>query len=114
MYQIYFGASTDTPVPGDYNGDQRAEAAIFRPSTGLWFGPFNGAPGVFQIYLGQSGDVPIPGYYDSDQTVDPAIFRPSTGLWFATQSTGGVRRVDGLGTSTDVAVQRRPKVAGGG
>jgi thermitase len=114
VYQIYFGASTDTPVPGDYNGDQRAEAAIFRPSTGLWYGPFNGAPGVFQIYLGQSGDVPIPGYYDSDQTVDPGIFRPSTGLWFATQSTGGVRRVDGLGTSTDVAVQRRPKLAGGG
>ena len=41
-FQIYFGATTDVPVPGDYDGDGRTDAAIFRPSTGLWYGPRTG------------------------------------------------------------------------
>jgi thermitase len=111
VYQIYFGAATDTPVPGDYNGDKRAEAVIFRESTGLWYGPYNGAPGLFQLTLGEPGDTPIPGYYDNNLVVDPAIHRKSTGLWFALLSGGGVSRIDGLGDSSDVAVQRRPALS---
>jgi hypothetical protein len=113
VYQIYFGAPGDKPVPGDYNGDERAEAVIFRESTGLWYGPFNGAPGLFQLILGGSGDVPIPGYYDNNLSVDPAIYRKSNGLWFALLSGGGTARVDGLGQPTDVPIQKRPALAGG-
>ena len=113
VYQIYFGAPGDIPVAGDYNGDKKAEAVIFREASGLWYGPYNGAPGLFQLILGQNGDVPIPGYYDNNETEDPAIFRKSTGLWFALNSGGGVTRIDGLGQSTDVPVQKRPALAGG-
>jgi hypothetical protein len=100
-------------VPGDYNGDKRAEAVIYRASTGLWYGPFNGAAGVFQLNLGGPGDVPIPGYYDANQVEDPAIYRKGTGLWFSVLSGGGVARVDGLGQPTDVPIQKRPALAGG-
>jgi Fibronectin type III domain len=113
LYQIYFGAPGDIPVPGDYNGDKRAEAVIFRENTGLWYGPFNGTPGLFQLILGQNGDVPIPGYYDDNLSMDPAIYRKATGLWFAVLSGGGVARVDGLGQPTDVPIQKRPALAGG-
>jgi thermitase len=113
VYQIYFGVRDDIPVPADYNGDKKAEALIYRPTNGLWYGPFNGGGGLFQLALGQVGDVPIPGYYDNDQTEDPAIYRPSTGLWFSALSGGGVQRIDGLGTPTDVAVQKRPALLGG-
>ena len=113
VYQIYFGAPGDIPVPGDYNGDKRAEAVIFRESTGLWYGPYNGAPGVFQLLLGGPGDVPIPGYYDANLAVDPAIYRKATGLWFALLSGGGTARIDGLGLPTDVPVQKRPTLTGG-
>jgi hypothetical protein len=57
--------------------------------------------------------VPIPGYYDNNLSEDPAIYRPSSGLWFSTLSGGGVARVDGLGLSTDVPVQKRAALAGG-
>jgi hypothetical protein len=30
------GLSTDTPVPGDFDGDGITDPAIFRSSTGLW------------------------------------------------------------------------------
>jgi len=113
VYQIYFGAPGDIPVPGDYNGDKSAEAVIFREATGLWYGPFNGAPGLFQLLLGGPGDTPIPGYYDNNLTEDPAIFHKATGLWFALNSGGGVTRIDGLGLATDVPIQKRPALAGG-
>ena len=38
-FQIYFGATSDIPVPGDYDGDGKTDAVIYRPSTGLWYGP---------------------------------------------------------------------------
>jgi thermitase len=112
-YQIYFGVRDDIPVPADYNGDKKAEAVIYRPTNGLWYGPLNGGGGLFQLQLGQAGDVPIPGYYDADPSQDPAIYRPTTGLWFTALSGGGTKRIDGLGNATDVAVQKRPSLAGG-
>jgi len=89
-FQIYFGATTDIAVPGDYDGDGKTDAAIFRPSSGLWYGPRTGAAQiVIQMFLGQSGDIPVPGDYDGDGKTDPAIYRPSTGLFFAVLSGGG-------------------------
>jgi len=113
VYQIYFGAPGDIPVPGDYNGDRKAEAVIFREASGLWYGPYNGAAGLFQLTLGGTGDTPVPGYYDNDTTLDPAVYHKANGLWFALLSGGGIGRVDGLGVSADVPVQKRPALAGG-
>jgi hypothetical protein len=126
-FQIFFGATSDIPVPGDYNGDGRTDAAIFRPSTGLWYGPGTGLPQiVIQMNLGQAGDIPIPGDYDGDGKTDAAIYRPSTGLFFAVQSGGGTksstfgapgdtpvpRDYDGDG-KTDFAIYRQNATAQG-
>jgi hypothetical protein len=75
--------------------------------------PYNGATGTYSTTLGQSGDRPIPGYYDSDLAADPAVFRVSTGTWIASLSRGGSKRLDGLGVAGDVAIQKRPTLAGG-
>jgi extracellular elastinolytic metalloproteinase len=105
-FQIVFGASTDIPVPGDYNGDGKTDAVIFRPSTGLWYGPATGLPQiVIQQVVGQAGDVPIPGDYDGDGKTDPAYYRPSTQLFFAVLSGGGVKQST-FGASGDVPVPR--------
>ena len=32
-----WGASTDVPVPGDYDGDRRTDIAVWRPSSGMWY-----------------------------------------------------------------------------
>jgi len=105
-FQIYFGAPDDVPVPGDYDGDGRTDAVIFRPSTGLWYGPMTGAASiVVQMTLGQAGDVPVPGDYDGDGKTDPAIYRPSTGMFFAALSAGGTKSST-FGAPGDVPVPR--------
>jgi hypothetical protein len=112
VYQIYFGAPGDKPVPGDYDGDKKAEAVIFRSqANALWYGPKSGG-GLFQLNLGTTGDIPIPGYYDNNLVEDPAIYHPANGLWFALPSGGGVAQTQ-VGLPTDVPVQKRPTLSGG-
>jgi hypothetical protein len=107
-FQIYFGATSDIPVPGDYDGDGRTDAVIYRPSTGLWYGPRTGAAQiVIQIILGQPGDIPVPGDYDGDGDTDPAIYRPSQGRFFAVDRTGSQILLNtAFGAAGDVPVPR--------
>jgi len=107
-FQIYFGATSDIPVPGDYDGDGKTDAVIYRPASGLWYGPRTGAAQiVIQMTLGQAGDIPIPGDYDGDGDTDPAIYRPSSGLFFGTDRTGAnVLLNTSFGQPGDVPVPR--------
>ncbi|MDP8236903.1 MAG: GDSL-type esterase/lipase family protein [Candidatus Erginobacter occultus] len=78
-------APSPTPTPvqllslldsGDYNGNGRADIAVFRPASGLW-----AVRGVTRVYFGSCSDLPAAGDYDNDGTTDFAVFRGSTGLW---------------------------------
>ena len=75
-----FGIDTDMPVPADYDGDNRDDIAVFRPSDGNWYFHFSGSGQFGGIHWGQNGDVPVPGDYDGDNRNDVAIFR--AGTWF--------------------------------
>ena len=50
------GASTDKPVPADYDGDGDADLAVWRPSTSTW-----DVRGSAPVVYGQKGDVPLTG-----------------------------------------------------
>ena len=91
-----FGQAGDIPVVADYDGDGACDAAIFRPSQGLWYGlpAANGAPVLNSTtnigQFGTTGDIAVPADYDGDGRADIAYFRPSNGQWFGLRTNGTI------------------------
>jgi len=73
---------------GDYDGDGKADVAVYRPSTGVWYLRLS-AGGTRAYGWGLAGDQPVPGDYDGDGKFDLAVYRPSTGEWIICWSASG-------------------------
>lgn len=92
--RVYFGGSSDTPVPGDYTGDGTAGIALFRSGSGLW-----AVRGVTRVYFGGSSDTTVPADYNGDGRVNISVFRSASGLW----AVRGITRAY-FGGSSDLPV----------
>jgi len=80
--RLYFGRTSDIPVPGDYDGDGITEPAIFRDSSGLW-----AARELTRFYFGSPSDKPLPVDFDGDGSCDAGIFREDSSLWAVREIT---------------------------
>jgi hypothetical protein len=81
-----FGAATDLPVTGDWNGDGRAEVGVWRLSLGLFLLDLNGngswdgvAGGDRTSRFGAAGDRPVAGDWNGDGRDEVGVWRPATG-----------------------------------
>ncbi len=57
---IAFGRGTDLPTPADYDGDGKADVAVFRDGT--WYLQRSQA-GLTGVAFGAAGDKPVPNAF---------------------------------------------------
>ncbi len=101
---IPWGTFGDKPVIGDYDGDGKLDAAVFRPANATWYIVRSSNGQAIVQPFGLSTDVPAPADFDGDGITNFAVFRPSTGYWYTSTNPqtnyGGVQ----FGAAGDVPV----------
>ncbi|MBX3083231.1 MAG: SBBP repeat-containing protein [Anaerolineae bacterium] len=106
---LTFGASTDFPITGDWNGDGIDTVGVYRQSTGQFFltdSIANPATVTYSFVLGNPDDQPIVGDWDGDGKDGVGVFRPSNGLIYLKNvlSTGFADYTMVLGMPGDVGI----------
>jgi hypothetical protein len=93
---------TDTALAGDYDGDTKTDASVWRSGTFYIKRSTNGS--LLGQQFGQSGDdARVPGDYDGDHKTDLAVWRPTGGTWFYWRSSNATLGAQQFGISSDTA-----------
>lgn len=86
-----WGAAGDYIMPGDYDGDGKADLVVWRSTNGNWY--ICSSVHRYDCSIGQTfqfgllGDIPIRADYDGDGILDLIVWRPSSGTWYIKQTS---------------------------
>jgi uncharacterized delta-60 repeat protein len=99
----FFAARFIAPRPAqfDFDGDGRADVAVFRPSEGVWY-LSNSSGASSALRFGSSGDKITPADFDGDGKTDIAVYR--NGSWFILRSSDNQISILQFGLAQDVSV----------
>lgn len=97
-------AAEDVPVMGNFDGDSVADAATWRPSSGMWIIRRSSDGVQYTQQWGAPGDIPTPGDFDGDGKTDVSVWRPSSGTFYVINSSNGAGYGQQWGTAGDIPV----------
>ncbi|MBI1765507.1 MAG: putative Ig domain-containing protein [Acidobacteria bacterium] len=98
------GAFAARAQVADYDGDGKADLALWRPANGSWNMRMSSTQLTQTMSWGTTGDLPLLGDYDGDGKTDLAVYRPSAGTFYVRRSSDGGYLIRQWGVSTDVPV----------
>ncbi|MDQ3130158.1 MAG: FG-GAP-like repeat-containing protein [Acidobacteriota bacterium] len=101
--RVSIGSQTaGNKAPFDFDGDNKTDLSIFRPSVGEWWYLRSSDGGNRAFQFGAATDKIVSADYTGDGKTDIAFFRPSTGEWFVLRSEDGSYYSFPFGTTGDI------------
>ena len=101
---IQWGGPNDESLNGDFDGDGRQDAAVFRQTEGVWYIRQSGDGQLRAVVWGLASDRAVPADYDGDGRTDIAVLRPSNNVWYILQSSNNQVIATQFGQNLDIPV----------
>ncbi len=98
---VPWGTNGDEGLRGDFDGDGKQDAAVYRPSNSTWYVQKSSDSSLLANNWGLNTDKRLEGDFDGDRKTDFAVFRPSDTTWYIQKSSDNQLQYLQFGLSTD-------------